>query len=145
MRRSRVRAGLSTGRREACAGSEPVAVLWLRRGRPFECRTSVGVASVQRMPNKPLGRRPTMVDPGSMTEPSSKTGYLFDRARGDQERLVRSSEALSPFTTEACLRAGLKPGERAIDVGCGPLGALIALAELVGSEGRVTGLDSSGE
>ena len=80
-----------------------------------------------------------------MTEPTPKTGYLFDRSQGDQERLIRSSEALRPFATEACLRAGLKPGGRAIDIGCGPLGALIALAEVVGSEGRVTGLDSSGE
>lgn len=86
-----------------------------------------------------------MVDPGSMTEPPSKTGYVFDRGQGDQARLIRSSEALSPFTTEACLRAGLRPGGGAIDIGCGPLGALIALAEVVGSEGRVVGLDSSGE
>src|SRR5262245_32810347 len=75
----------------------------------------------------------------------SQTGYLFDRKQGDQERLIRSSEALGRFVTEACLRAGLGPGGRAIDIGCGPLGALPALAELVGSEGRVAGLDSSGE
>lgn len=80
-----------------------------------------------------------------MSEPPSRNTYLFDRGQGDQERLIRSSEALSAFTTEGCLRAGLGPGGRAIDVGCGPLGALIALAELVGSEGRVAGLDSSGE
>ena len=80
-----------------------------------------------------------------MKESPSRNSYLFDRGQGDQERLIRSSEALSAFTTEACLRAGLRPGGRAIDIGCGPLGALIALAELVGSEGRVTGLDSSGE
>jgi SAM-dependent methyltransferase len=86
-----------------------------------------------------------MVDAGSMREPPAKTSYLFDRGQADQERLIRSSEALRAFTSEACLRAGLKPGGRAIDIGCGPLGALIALAELVGSDGRVAGLDSSGE
>lgn len=80
-----------------------------------------------------------------MCRPPSSQAYLFDRGQGDQERLIRSSEALSAFVTESCLRAGLRPGERAIDVGCGPLGALIALAELVGSEGQVAGLDSSGE
>jgi ubiquinone/menaquinone biosynthesis C-methylase UbiE len=80
-----------------------------------------------------------------MSEPPSSKAYRFDRGQDDQERLIRSSEALSAFTTESCLRAGLGPGGRAIDVGCGPLGALIALAELVGSEGRVAGLDSSGE
>lgn len=80
-----------------------------------------------------------------MREPPSKTTYVFDRGQADQERLIRSSEALSAFTSEGCRRAGLRPGGRAIDIGCGPLGALIALAELVGSEGRVAGLDSSGE
>jgi SAM-dependent methyltransferase len=49
------------------------------------------------------------------------------------------------FTAEACVRAGLGPGGRAIDIGCGPVGALPTLAELVGAEGRVAGLDASGE
>ena len=80
-----------------------------------------------------------------MREPPSRTRYLFDRGQGDQERLIRSSETLSAFVMEACLRAGLRPGGRAIDIGCGPLGALLALGELVGAEGRVAGLDSSGE
>ncbi len=92
-----------------------------------------------------VGQTATTVDEGGMSEPPSSKAYLFDRGQGDQERLIRSSEALSAFTTESCLRAGLGPGGRAIDVGCGPLGALIALAELVGSEGRVAGLDSSGD
>ncbi len=92
-----------------------------------------------------LSRRPAMVDAGGMREPPSKTSYLFDRGQADQERLSRSSEALSAFTSGGCLRAGLRRGGRAIDIGCGPLGALIALAELVGPEGRVAGLDSSGE
>jgi SAM-dependent methyltransferase len=71
--------------------------------------------------------------------------YLFDRQPGDQQRLIRSSEALGPFVIEACRRAGLGPGGRAIDIGCGPLGALPALAELVGADGAVVGLDSSSE
>jgi ubiquinone/menaquinone biosynthesis C-methylase UbiE len=78
-----------------------------------------------------------------MGQPDS--GYVFDRRQADQERLIRSSDALSPFAAEACARAGLAPGGRAIDVGCGPLGALPALASLVGSGGQVVGLDDSGE
>lgn len=45
-----------------------------------------------------------MVDAGGMREPPSKTSYLFDRGQADQERLIRSSEALSAFTSEGCLR-----------------------------------------
>jgi SAM-dependent methyltransferase len=80
-----------------------------------------------------------------MSELPSQASYLFDRRQADQERLIRLSETLNEFTMEACLRAGLGPGGRAIDVGCGPLGALIVLAELVGSEGHVVGLDASQE
>jgi ubiquinone/menaquinone biosynthesis C-methylase UbiE len=80
-----------------------------------------------------------------MSQPSPKTRYPFDRGHADQDRLIRSSEVLGEFVTEACLRAGLASGGRAIDVGCGPLGALPALVNLVGSEGRVVGLDNSGE
>ncbi len=80
-----------------------------------------------------------------MSQPPSSSAYVFDRGQGDQQRLISSSEALSAFVTESFLRAGLGPGGRAIDVGCGPLGALTALVELVGAEGRVAGLDSSGE
>jgi ubiquinone/menaquinone biosynthesis C-methylase UbiE len=75
----------------------------------------------------------------------SEPGYVFDRRQADQDRLIRSSDALSAFVTEACQRAGLGPGDRAIDAGCGPLGALPAVADLVGAGGRVVGLDASGE
>ena len=80
-----------------------------------------------------------------MTEPTSHAGYVFDRQRGDHERLIQSSELLAPFIIEGCVRTGLARGGRAIDIGCGPIGALPVLAELVGPEGRVLGLDASGE
>jgi SAM-dependent methyltransferase len=38
-------------------------------------------------------------------------------------------------------RIGLRPGDRALDLGCGPLGVLDLLAERVGAGGRVVGLD----
>lgn len=38
-------------------------------------------------------------------------------------------------------RIGLRPGEHALDLGCGPLGVLDLLAERVGTGGRVVGLD----
>jgi SAM-dependent methyltransferase len=80
-----------------------------------------------------------------MSQPSPQASYLFDRGQADQDRLIRSSEVLGEFVTEACVRAGLASGGRTIDIGCGPLGALPALADRVGSEGRVVGLDTSGE
>lgn len=38
-------------------------------------------------------------------------------------------------------RIGLRPGGRALDLGCGPLGVLDQLAERVGAGGHVVGLD----
>jgi SAM-dependent methyltransferase len=38
-------------------------------------------------------------------------------------------------------RIGLRTGDRALDLGCGPLGVLDLLAERVGAGGRVVGLD----
>lgn len=40
-------------------------------------------------------------------------------------------------------RAGIAPGARVLDVGCGPGYASVDLAQLVGAEGRVVGLDES--
>jgi ubiquinone/menaquinone biosynthesis C-methylase UbiE len=54
-----------------------------------------------------------------------------------QERMGNAREAL--------LLAGLKPGDRALDAGCGPGGISEMMAELVGPSGHVTGLDLSEE
>ena len=71
--------------------------------------------------------------------------YVFDRGETDQERLKRIAQRLAEEAREACLRADLGAGGRAIDVGCGPIGALPVLAELVGPSGSVVGLDVSEE
>jgi SAM-dependent methyltransferase len=39
--------------------------------------------------------------------------------------------------------AGVGPGQSAIDCGCGPIGGLAVLAELVGPSGRVVGVDAN--
>ena len=74
---------------------------------------------------------------------TAPTPYVFDRSETDHERLVRQARILDDFALEACLRAGLQAGQSAIDVGCGPLGALPVLAGLVGPTGTVIGLDTS--
>lgn len=74
-----------------------------------------------------------------MTQPSS---YVLDRSREELDRLIFMSRFLAPAVTEACQRAGLSPGGRALDVGCGPLGALETLAGMVGGEGDVVGVDA---
>jgi SAM-dependent methyltransferase len=70
---------------------------------------------------------------------------LDQTCQANQQRLITLANLHADFVRDACRRAGLQVGGRAIDVGCGPLGALAALAELVGPEGVVVGLDMSPE
>src|SRR3712207_3848335 len=76
---------------------------------------------------------------------ASTTGYVHDLGREDQDRLVRIADLLARFVRETCYHTGLKPGSAVIDIGCGPLGALAVLADVVGPTGTVVGLDASAE
>ncbi|WP_372574392.1 class I SAM-dependent methyltransferase [Ruegeria jejuensis] len=49
--------------------------------------------------------------------------------------------AMAPILDLVVQRAGLQPGERVIDIGCGTGASLLAAAELVGPTGDVLGLD----
>jgi hypothetical protein len=68
---------------------------------------------------------------------------MYEQNAVDRQRLQLVSDFLNQLTAEACARAGLRSGARAIDVGCGQLGALPVLAEMVGPSGVVVGLDST--
>ena len=76
---------------------------------------------------------------------------------GDHERQVGSIAALfdrvapdydgtgvawfTPIARALVAEVGPRPGQRALDIGCGRGAALFALAEAVGPDGRVTGID----
>jgi ubiquinone/menaquinone biosynthesis C-methylase UbiE len=51
--------------------------------------------------------------------------------------------AMKPFSDAALVRAAVQPGERVIDIGCGCGATALQLAELVGPEGKVLGIDVS--
>lgn len=50
---------------------------------------------------------------------------------------------ITPVREEAVRRLGLQPGDRALDVGCGPGGSLPVLRAAVGAEGEVVGVEIS--
>jgi SAM-dependent methyltransferase len=56
-------------------------------------------------------------------------------------RLVRSSALTAADTRDGLRRTDLGPGGKVMDVGCGPLGALLELSDLVGPAGTVVGVD----
>ena len=71
--------------------------------------------------------------------------YLLDGGDEDLRRLLGISGVHAEMTRTALRRSGIAPGWNVLDCGCGPLGALPQLAELVGETGRVTGVDLNPE
>jgi SAM-dependent methyltransferase len=69
--------------------------------------------------------------------------YVADGGDADLSRLVSVSEITAEAARRAFGRAGIRDGWAAIDCGCGPLGGLAVLAEMVGPTGRVVGVDFS--
>jgi SAM-dependent methyltransferase len=69
--------------------------------------------------------------------------YILEGGDEELRRLLSVSEVTAGAARRAFSRAGVSPGWAAIDCGCGPLGALAVLAEMVGPGGRVVGVDAS--
>jgi SAM-dependent methyltransferase len=68
--------------------------------------------------------------------------YALGSSGGETSRLRQQAGELAPESEWLLDRVGLKPGQRAADLGCGPRGILDLLAERVGPDGWVTGLDT---
>lgn len=68
-------------------------------------------------------------------------GYVLGRNEDEYRRLLVQAEIWAPATRSALQRAGLSSGMRVLDVGCGPGSVMRLMAERVGNEGRVTGID----
>ena len=71
--------------------------------------------------------------------------YEYELGHSDRElkRLRLQSELVDPFTRQFYQDAGLKPGMRVLDVGCGGGDAAMLALELVGEEGEVVGVDKA--
>jgi ubiquinone/menaquinone biosynthesis C-methylase UbiE len=68
--------------------------------------------------------------------------YALGAGTDEQARLIRQSDELRPEAEALLARIGLRPGDAALDVGCGPRGILGLLAAAVSPGGRVVGLDA---
>ncbi|MFD6620016.1 class I SAM-dependent methyltransferase, partial [Streptomyces albidoflavus] len=76
------------------------------------------------------------------TTPSTPRPYLLGAEDEERRRLLFQGELLKDDTQALLDRVSLRVGDRALDVGCGPLGIMDALAARVGETGRVTGVDA---
>lgn len=68
--------------------------------------------------------------------------YALGSSPGESARLRRQADELAADSAALLDRVGLRPGQSAIDLGCGPRGILDMLAERVSPAGRVVGLDA---
>ncbi len=69
--------------------------------------------------------------------------YILDGSDEDLRRLLTISQTTGETARAAFRRVGIREGWNVIDCGCGPIGGLAVLAEMVGSTGRVVGADFS--
>ena len=68
--------------------------------------------------------------------------YPLGSSQGESARLQRQAEELVGDSVALLDPVGLRSGQSAIDLGCGPRGILDLLAKRVAPAGRVVGLDS---
>jgi SAM-dependent methyltransferase len=69
--------------------------------------------------------------------------YILDGSDDDLRRLLGIAEVSGEMARAAFRRVGMQEGWHAIDCGCGPIGGLAVMAEMVGPAGRVVGVDVS--
>jgi ubiquinone/menaquinone biosynthesis C-methylase UbiE len=89
------------------------------------------------------------LDVGALTEnkdrPHSEPDYIWGRGTTELERLIEQGRFLGVLTEQFMRQAGIGPGMRVLDVGCGAGDVSFLAARLVGPEGAVIGLDISSE
>lgn len=68
--------------------------------------------------------------------------YSLGSSEAESARLQRQADELAPDSRALLDRIGLRPGQSAIDLGCGPRGIVDLLAGRVSPGGRVVGLDA---
>jgi SAM-dependent methyltransferase len=74
-----------------------------------------------------------------------EVGYPLGSSDPERRRLVRQAQALHPITYDAFRAAGIAPGMRVLDIGCGAGDVAMLAANMVGPKGAVVALDRDAE
>ncbi|MDE0467319.1 MAG: methyltransferase domain-containing protein [Candidatus Poribacteria bacterium] len=72
---------------------------------------------------------------------NSDATYTLGRTSHETTRLIEQSRIYGESTQRLCKRAGIREGMRVLEIGSGAGDVALMLAELVGQEGRVVGVD----
>lgn len=76
-----------------------------------------------------------------MSGMTEKDGYLLGRTEAELERLRLQAEIYAPHSEHLLALAGIEPGMRVLDIGCGAGDLTMAAAALVVPGGSVLGVD----
>lgn len=69
--------------------------------------------------------------------------YVMGRSEDEARRLEERAEFFNPATRLLFENAGITTGMKVLDIGCGPGDVSLLAAELVGTTGRVVGVDTN--
>ncbi len=76
-----------------------------------------------------------------MENPPIIPQYVLGRSESEAQRLIRQANFVRPSTERIFRKAGITPGMRVLDFGCGAGDVSFLAAELVGPTGAVVGID----
>ncbi len=77
--------------------------------------------------------------------PDENAAYVLGHSDSELARLERQAAFFADMTRDILVRAGIAPGMRVLDLGCGVGDVSSIAAELVGPQGKVLGIDISSE
>ena len=72
-------------------------------------------------------------------------GYALSRSEAETERLIVQQQLFGHLTRQFFVAAGITTGMQVLDLGSGAGDVALTLAELVGPQGRVVGVDMNAD
>src|SRR5262245_7588762 len=76
-----------------------------------------------------------------MSSPNQQHSYPLGHSEAERERLKRQAALYQDITLRTFRQAGIAPGMRVLDIGCGVGDVSLVVRELVGETGEVLGID----
>jgi predicted O-methyltransferase YrrM len=71
--------------------------------------------------------------------------YALGRSAAETQRLILQNQIYGPFTRQLLSAAGITAGMKVLDLGSGAGDVALLLADLVGPEGRIVGIDTNAD
>src|SRR4051812_33550527 len=92
-----------------------------------------------------MNSAPTAQRPGSEPAHSEPDAYPLGRSEAETARLILQHQIYGPLTRQFFQAAGIGRGMKVLDLGSGAGDVAMLLADLVGPDGHVIGVDINAE